>query len=172
MNNRGEEALFDKEAPPVEVRGLVSRFGDNTIHDNLDLVVNRGEIVGVVGGSVTGKSVLMNTVIGLRQAQGGSVKIFGQDIRHAGSAHWSSINRRWGVLFQQGALWSNLTIKENDKYQTQELRVGGRLERVTIRWNNGLTEVYQNERNDSLWYSDETELGAVQNVRQWRIGSW
>jgi phospholipid/cholesterol/gamma-HCH transport system ATP-binding protein len=108
-----DDGLLDSEAPPVEVRGLISRFGHVTIHDKLDLVVNRGEIVGVVGGSGTGKSVLLNTIIGLRRAQGGSVKIFGQDIRYAGRAHWSAINRRWGILFQQGALWSNLTVKEN-----------------------------------------------------------
>jgi ABC-type transporter Mla maintaining outer membrane lipid asymmetry ATPase subunit MlaF len=113
MTGSTEQGLYDSEAPPVEVRGLVSRFGDHTVHDNLDLVVNRGEVLGVVGGSGTGKSVLLNTVIGLRQAQGGCVRIFGQDIRHSRSTHWSAINRRWGVLFQQGALWSNLTIKEN-----------------------------------------------------------
>jgi phospholipid/cholesterol/gamma-HCH transport system ATP-binding protein len=110
---RSEDKLIDRQAPPVEVRGLISRFGENTIHDNLDLVVNRGDIVGIVGGSGTGKSVLLNTIIGLRQAQGGSVKIFGQDILHARREHWTAINRLWGVLFQQGALWSNLTVREN-----------------------------------------------------------
>lgn len=113
MNEQSDTDLFDGEAPPVEVRGLFSRFGTHTIHDNLDLLVNRGEVMGVVGASGTGKSVLMNTLIGLRPVQGGSVKIFGQDIRHASNAQWSAINRRWGVLFQQGALWSNLTIREN-----------------------------------------------------------
>lgn len=108
-----DEAPLDQQAPPIEVRGLISRFGDNTIHQDLDLVVNRGDILGVVGGSGTGKSVLLNSIIGLRQPQGGSVKIFGQDIRYARRRQWTAINRRWGVLFQQGALWSNLTVKEN-----------------------------------------------------------
>jgi phospholipid/cholesterol/gamma-HCH transport system ATP-binding protein len=108
-----DEAPLDREAPPIEVRGLISRIGDRTIHDNLDLVVNRGDVVGVVGASGTGKSVLLNTIIGLRAAEGGSVMIFGQDIRHARRRQWTAINRRWGVLFQQGALWSNLTVKEN-----------------------------------------------------------
>jgi phospholipid/cholesterol/gamma-HCH transport system ATP-binding protein len=108
-----DEAPLDREAPPIEVRGLVSRIGDRTIHDHLDLVVNRGDVVGVVGASGTGKSVLLNTLIGLRSAEDGSVKIFGQDIRHARRRQWTAINRRWGVLFQQGALWSNLTVKEN-----------------------------------------------------------
>jgi phospholipid/cholesterol/gamma-HCH transport system ATP-binding protein len=113
MTDVEDEAPLDREAPPIEVRGLISRFGDRTIHDNLDLVVNRGDVVGVVGGSGTGKSVLLNTIIGLRRAEGGSVMIFGQDIRYARRPQWTAINRRWGVLFQQGALWSNLTIKEN-----------------------------------------------------------
>ena len=108
-----DEAPLDREAPPIEVRGLISRIGDRTIHENLDLVVNRGDVVGVVGASGTGKSVLLNTIIGLRNAEGGSVMIFGQDIRYARRPQWTAINRRWGVLFQQGALWSNLTVKEN-----------------------------------------------------------
>ena len=108
-----DEAPLDREAPPIEVRGLISRIGDRTIHDNLDLVVNRGDVVGVVGASGTGKSVLLNTIIGLRNAEGGSVMIFGQDIRYARRPQWTAINRRWGVLFQQGALWSNLTVREN-----------------------------------------------------------
>ena len=108
-----DEAPLDREAPPIEVRGLISRIGDRTIHDNLDLVVNRGDVVGIVGGSGTGKSVLLNTIIGLRRAEGGSVMIFGQDIRYARRRQWTAINRRWGVLFQKGALWSNLTVKEN-----------------------------------------------------------
>jgi len=108
-----DEAPLDREAPPIEVRGLVSRIGERTIHDHLDLVVNRGDVMGVVGASGTGKSVLLNTIIGLRSAEGGSVRIFGQDIRYALRRQWTAINRRWGVLFQQGALWSNLTVKEN-----------------------------------------------------------
>jgi phospholipid/cholesterol/gamma-HCH transport system ATP-binding protein len=107
------EDPLDQTAPPIEVRGLVSKFGDKVIHQGLDLVIPRGQVVGVVGGSGAGKSVLLNTIIGLRQPQGGSVKVFGQDIRFARRRQWTAIERRWGVLFQQGALWSNLTVKEN-----------------------------------------------------------
>jgi phospholipid/cholesterol/gamma-HCH transport system ATP-binding protein len=107
------EAPLDENAPPIEVRGLVTRFGDRVIHDRLDLVIPRGQVVGVIGGSGAGKSVLLNTIIGLREPQGGSVKVFGQDIRFARRRQWTAIERRWGVLFQQGALWSNLTVKEN-----------------------------------------------------------
>ncbi|HWA61158.1 MAG TPA: ABC transporter ATP-binding protein [Caulobacteraceae bacterium] len=112
MTIRHEDPL-DMEAPPIEVRGLVSRFGANVIHQDLDLVIPRGQVIGLVGGSGTGKSVLLNTIIGLKRPEGGSVKIFGQDIRYARRRQWTAIERRWGVLFQMGALWSNLTVKEN-----------------------------------------------------------
>jgi phospholipid/cholesterol/gamma-HCH transport system ATP-binding protein len=105
--------LLDLEAPPIEVRKLCSRFGDQVIHEDLNLTIPRGQVVGVVGGSGAGKSVLLNTIIGLKAPDGGSVRIFGQDIRYARRRAWTAIERRWGVLFQQGALWSNLTVKEN-----------------------------------------------------------
>jgi phospholipid/cholesterol/gamma-HCH transport system ATP-binding protein len=101
------------DAAAIEVRGLVNAFGDNVVHDHLDLLVERGEVMGVVGGSGAGKSVLLNTVIGLRRPQAGAVRIFGQDLEHASRRRWSEINRRWGVLFQQGALFSNLSVREN-----------------------------------------------------------
>ncbi|MFO1014916.1 MAG: ABC transporter ATP-binding protein [Caulobacteraceae bacterium] len=107
------EDTLDAEAPPIEVRGLISRFGTRTIHENLDLVIPRGDVVGIVGGSGTGKSVLLNTIIGLKRPEGGSVKLFGQDLEHATRRKWTAIERRWGVLFQQGALFSSLTVKEN-----------------------------------------------------------
>jgi phospholipid/cholesterol/gamma-HCH transport system ATP-binding protein len=108
-----EESLLDLEVPPIEVRDLVSKFGDQVIHDHLNLTIPRGKVVGVVGGSGSGKTVLLNTIIGLKPADAGEVRIFGADIRFARRRVWSAIERRWGVLFQQGALWSNLTVKEN-----------------------------------------------------------
>jgi phospholipid/cholesterol/gamma-HCH transport system ATP-binding protein len=104
---------LDDNAIPIEVKNLVSRFGDNLIHDDLNLTVKRGEVLGVVGGSGSGKSVLLNTIIGLKAPEGGSVKIFGQDIKYAKRRIWTSIERKWGVLFQQGALFSSLTVREN-----------------------------------------------------------
>lgn len=104
---------LDLGAPPIRVSGLVTRFGDRLVHDGLDLTIPRGQVVGVVGGSGAGKSVLLNTIIGLRQPQGGTVCVFGQDIRYAKRRAWTAIERRWGVLFQAGALWSNLTVKDN-----------------------------------------------------------
>ncbi len=108
-----DDQLLDTEGPAVEVRALVSRFGDNIVHDGLDITAQRGEVLGVVGGSGAGKSVLLNTIIGLRRPQAGTVRVFGQDIEHASRRRWTAIERRWGVLFQQGALFSNLTVREN-----------------------------------------------------------
>jgi phospholipid/cholesterol/gamma-HCH transport system ATP-binding protein len=108
-----DDAEIDNGAPPIEVRGLRSEFGEHVIHENLDITVKRGDVVGVVGGSGAGKSVLLNTIIGLKRPEAGSVRIFGTDIEHASRRKWTAIERRWGVLFQQGALWSNLTVKEN-----------------------------------------------------------
>ena len=104
---------LDERAPPIEVVGLVSKFGDRVIHDHLDLKVRRGEVLGVVGGSGSGKTVLLNTLIGLKAPDSGVVKIFGQDLEKASTAKWDAIERSWGVLFQRGALFSNLTVKEN-----------------------------------------------------------
>jgi len=108
-----DDDLRDGEGPAIEVRGLVNAFGDHVVHDHLDLTVERGEVMGVVGGSGSGKSVLLNTIIGLRQPQAGLVRIFGQDLAHASRRRWDVINRSWGVLFQQGALFSNLTVQDN-----------------------------------------------------------
>ncbi|HEX4181784.1 MAG TPA: ATP-binding cassette domain-containing protein, partial [Caulobacteraceae bacterium] len=110
-HNHEHDGELDEEAPPIEVKGLVSAFGDHVIHDGLNLTVRRGEVLGVVGGSGSGKSVLLNTLIGLKTPEAGVVKIFGQDLNRATTAKWDAIERSWGVLFQQGALFSNLTVK-------------------------------------------------------------
>jgi phospholipid/cholesterol/gamma-HCH transport system ATP-binding protein len=101
-----------EDAPPILVRRLKSQFGEHLIHDGLDLTVKRGEVLGVVGGSGTGKTVLLNTIIGLRRPDGGEVRVFGMN-PHGSSSERAQIDRRWGVLFQQGALFSALTVKEN-----------------------------------------------------------
>ncbi|WP_309606112.1 ATP-binding cassette domain-containing protein [Phenylobacterium sp.] len=111
--DRADDELLDSEGPAVEVRGLTSTFGDNVIHQDLEITALRGEVLGVVGGSGSGKSVLLNTIIGLREPQAGQIRVFGQDIERASRRRWRAIERRWGVLFQQGALFSNLTIREN-----------------------------------------------------------
>ena len=103
----------DEDAPPIEVRELVSAFGRHVVHDHLNLTVNRGEVLGVVGGSGAGKSVLLRTIIGLKQPDGGEVRLFGHDISEVSYSQWTGIERRWGVLFQHGALFTSLTVKEN-----------------------------------------------------------
>ncbi|MGZ5985010.1 MAG: ATP-binding cassette domain-containing protein, partial [Caulobacteraceae bacterium] len=74
------KVVHDGREPPIQVKGLVSAFGDRVIHQDLDLTVGSGEVLGVVGGSGAGKSVLLNTIIGLKRPEGGTVQVFGQDI--------------------------------------------------------------------------------------------
>ncbi|PAU58957.1 ABC transporter ATP-binding protein [Pseudomonas sp. PIC25] len=97
----------------IEVRGLVNRFGSQIVHDGLDLDIRRGEILGVVGGSGTGKSVLLRSIVGLRRPNAGSVRVFGENLLALGEEARSRIERRFGVLFQRGALFSSLTVQEN-----------------------------------------------------------
>jgi phospholipid/cholesterol/gamma-HCH transport system ATP-binding protein len=97
----------------IEVKGLVSRFGDHLVHDGLDLVVRKGEVLGLVGGSGAGKSVLLNTLIGLRPPDAGSVEVLGVDMVKASEADHRDLEKRWGVLFQSGALFSALTVHDN-----------------------------------------------------------
>jgi len=97
----------------IRARGLTVGFGDKLILEDLDLDVRRGEILGVVGGSGTGKSVLLRTIIGLNRRRAGTVEVFGRDLGAASAAERSAIGQRWGVLFQQGALFSSLTVAQN-----------------------------------------------------------
>lgn len=99
--------------PLVEIRGLVNRFGSQTVHDDLDLDIYPGEILGVVGGSGSGKSVLLRSIVGLRRPDEGSVRVFGQELESLDERHRSELERRFGVLFQRGALFSSLTVTEN-----------------------------------------------------------
>ena len=104
----------------IRVRGLVNRFGEQIVHDGLDLDVRRGEILGVVGGSGTGKSVLMRTIIGLRRPNAGSIDVMGIDARSDNEADQLAIERQTGVLFQDGALFSSLSVGENVEVPIKE----------------------------------------------------
>lgn len=104
----------------VSVRGLRSQFGEQVVHDDLDLDVYRGEILGVVGGSGTGKSVLLRTILGLRRPDAGSVRLFGENLHELPPARRIAIERRCGVLFQNGALFSSLTVSENVRVPLME----------------------------------------------------
>ena len=97
----------------IEIRGLRTAFGPHVIHENLELDVRRGEVIGVVGGSGTGKSVLLRTIVGLNTRAAGAVNVFGSDPTKLSPAERSALERRWGVLFQDGALFSSLTVAQN-----------------------------------------------------------
>jgi len=104
----------------IRVRGLVNRFGSQTVHGGLDLDVRRGEILGVVGGSGTGKSVLMRSILGLRVPDEGQIEVLGRDARADDAESRLHIERNTGVLFQDGALFSSLTVGENVQVPLKE----------------------------------------------------
>jgi phospholipid/cholesterol/gamma-HCH transport system ATP-binding protein len=112
------------DAPIIKVRGLRNVFGDQVIHDDLDLEVRRGEILGVVGGSGTGKSVLMRSIIGLQSPSRGEVDVFGEPTLGRTELETVEIRKRWGVLFQGGALFSTLTVAENVQVPLREFYPG------------------------------------------------
>ena len=104
----------------IEVRGLKNGFGEQLVHDDLDLDVRRGEILGVVGGSGTGKSVLMRSIIGLQPPLAGDITVFGEPTIGRDETEAVEIRKRWGVLFQGGALFSTLTVAENVQVPLRE----------------------------------------------------
>jgi phospholipid/cholesterol/gamma-HCH transport system ATP-binding protein len=97
----------------ISLRGVVSRIGDNLLHDHIDLDVYRGEVLGVVGGSGSGKSVLLRSIVGLRRPQEGSIDVFGRDVLNIEESALRVLQMRWGVLFQEGALFSSQTVAQN-----------------------------------------------------------
>lgn len=104
---------MNASGPAIRVSGLRTQFGPVVVHDNLDLEVRRGEVLGIVGGSGTGKSVLLRTIIGLNRAAAGQIEVLGQIAGEGGARAERELRRRWGVLFQDGALFSSLTVREN-----------------------------------------------------------
>jgi phospholipid/cholesterol/gamma-HCH transport system ATP-binding protein len=106
----------------IRVRGLVTRFGRSTIHEGLDLDLRRGEVLGVVGGSGTGKSVLLRTIVGLLRPTAGTIELFGRDVRKLPERERAAIDERIGVLFQNGALFSSLTVAQNIEVPLKEYR--------------------------------------------------
>jgi phospholipid/cholesterol/gamma-HCH transport system ATP-binding protein len=106
--------------PIIRVRGLVNRFGAEMVHDGLDLDVHRGEVLGIVGGSGSGKSVLLRTIVGLNRPVAGKVEIFGRDLLAMSDQQKRAIENRWGVLFQDGALFSSLTVAQNIEVPIKE----------------------------------------------------
>jgi phospholipid/cholesterol/gamma-HCH transport system ATP-binding protein len=104
----------------IRVRDLVVAFGETNVLDHLSLDVVKGEILGLVGGSGSGKSVLMRTIIGLLPKRQGSIEVLGVDLDKATSAELRAMERRWGILFQHGALFSSLSVRENVKFPMRQ----------------------------------------------------
>jgi len=99
--------------PLVEVRGLVNRFGTQIVHDGLDMTVERGEVFGIVGGSGSGKSVLLRSILGLQRPQGGEVRLQGRVLNRLSVGELRRMKASYGVTFQQGALFTSLTVLQN-----------------------------------------------------------
>ena len=104
----------------IRVRDLVVGFGDQTVLDRVSLTVNRGEIFGLVGGSGSGKSVLLRSVIGLLPIRSGTIEVLGTDLGRADENVRRMTQRRWGILFQQGALLSSLSVLQNVQFPMRE----------------------------------------------------
>ncbi|MFC5473135.1 ABC transporter ATP-binding protein [Paraherbaspirillum soli] len=108
--------------PVIEIRKLWTQFGDSVIHRDLDLSIAAGEIVGLVGGSGSGKTTLVRQILGLNRPTRGQVLVFGTDISSANVDQMARLQNRWGMLFQQGALFSALTVLDNVALPMRELR--------------------------------------------------
>lgn len=114
--------------PILSVSGITVAFGERTVLEDLDLDVYQGEILGFVGGSGMGKSVLMRTILGLNRRKAGRVEVFGRDLDALNARERAELERSWGVLFQHGALFSSMTVKENIQVPMREhLKLSERL---------------------------------------------
>ncbi len=113
-------------APVVEVDGIVTRFGANTVHDGVSFAVERGTLVALIGGSGTGKSVLLREIIGLLRPTAGRVRLLGTDVWAAGDAELRTLRQRFGMMFQDGALFSSLTVAQNVAVPLREHTTLGR----------------------------------------------
>lgn len=100
-------------APAIQIEGLRTQFGTKVVHEDLNLSVRRGETIGVIGPSGCGKSVLLSEIVGLIRPAAGQIKVFGETLSDLSTAERETVERRWGVMFQDGALFSNLTVREN-----------------------------------------------------------
>jgi phospholipid/cholesterol/gamma-HCH transport system ATP-binding protein len=113
IKRRAIPPLDDTASDPIVIKGLVNRFGKNVVHQDLDLTVPRGEILGVVGGSGAGKTVLLRSILGLQKPAAGDIFLFGYNTATTTTAVRRQVQAKTGVLFQGGALFSALTVVEN-----------------------------------------------------------
>lgn len=146
----------------IQVRDLVVGFGDQIVLNHLFLDVREGEILGVVGGSGAGKSVLLRTIIGLLPKRQGSIEVLGFDLDKASEAERRALERRWGILFQQGALFSSLTVRENIQFPMREnLHISQRLmDEMTL----AKLEMVGLTREDANKYPSELSGGMTKRV--------
>ncbi|HET7448819.1 MAG TPA: ABC transporter ATP-binding protein [Methyloceanibacter sp.] len=146
----------------IQVRDLVVGFGDQIVLNHLSLDVREGEILGVVGGSGAGKSVLLRTIIGLLPKRQGSIEVLGVDLDKASEAERRALERRWGILFQQGALFSSLTVRENIQFPMREnLHISQRLmDEMTL----AKLEMVGLTREDANKYPSELSGGMTKRV--------
>jgi len=111
--------------PVISVHGIVNRFGTQVVHDGLDIEIRAGEVFGIVGGSGSGKSVLLRTLLGLQKPASGSVKIEGHEVTTQSERELLAVKRRYGVMFQRGALFSSLSVAQNVELPiTEHFRIG------------------------------------------------
>jgi phospholipid/cholesterol/gamma-HCH transport system ATP-binding protein len=106
-------AITQTETPVIQVTHLSTRFGDAVVHEDVSFTIHRGEVFAIAGGNGCGKSTLMREIVGLQTPTSGSTRLFGMDSRSLHDGHQQEIHRRFGVMFQQGALFSSLTLAEN-----------------------------------------------------------
>src|SRR5690554_15916 len=112
------------QTPIIQVRGLNNRFGSHSVHEDLDLDLYPGEILGVVGGSGTGKSVLLRSIVGLNTPTAGHITVFGQDLTELSAPERSLYEQRFGVLFQGGALFTSLNLdRKSTRLNSSHVRI-------------------------------------------------
>ncbi|MYM41973.1 ABC transporter ATP-binding protein [Duganella qianjiadongensis] len=120
--SRGDgELTLDGSVPIVEITGLWTKYGRTVVHQDLNLEIRQGEILSIVGGSGTGKTTLLRQMLGLETPARGCVRVFGEDISEIDAEQLQQLRNHWGMLFQQGALYSALTVLENIAQPMREL---------------------------------------------------
>ena len=113
MRRRPLPPLDTTKVDPIVITGLRNQFGSNVIHEDLDLTIKRGQVLGVVGGSGSGKTVLLNSILGLQKPKGGDIHLFGKELKALSDKELRQVQAKTGVLFQSGALFSTLSVAEN-----------------------------------------------------------